>query len=111
MDTLNIAEFSDYIKQKKPTAIIYDDENNSDYMQNIRRRSYTITQPLHISLTFSNICVLCNPNQVHLSSITGTMLFRYIKYVTVDNDCLLGDIVTLYCETEKEKSAYTLIIR
>ena len=111
MNTLNIVEFSDYIKQKKPTTIIYDDKNNGDYMQNIRRRSYTITQPLYISLTFDNIYVLYNPNQVRLSSIAGTMLFKYVKYVTIEYDCLLGDIVTLYCETEKEKSAYTLIIR
>ncbi len=109
---LNLTEFKNYITEKRPKEIIYNDENNSDYMQGIERRCYSIAQPLHMSLTFDNILITTNPNIVQLQSKSGKMRFNYINKVSIDtDDCLLGDIVTLYCNADGKTKAYTLIIR
>lgn len=112
MDMLNITEFKGYIAEKKPKEIIYNDENNSDYMQGAERRCYSIVQPLHMCLTFNNILIATNPNIVQLQSKSGKMRFNHIQMISVDmGSCLLGDIVTLYCNADEKTMAYTLIIR
>lgn len=112
MDMLNISEFKNYITEKKAKEIIYNDENNSDYMQGTERRCYSIAQPLHMCLTFNDILIATNPNIVQLQSKSGKMRFNYIQRVSVDKDiCPLGDVVTLYCNSDEKTRAYTLIIR
>lgn len=109
---LNITEFKDYITEKRPNEIIYNDENNSDYMQGTERRCYTITQTLHMCLTFNNIFIDTNPNIVQLQSKSSKMRFNHIHNVSVDaSGCLLGDVVTLYCNAYEKTKAYTLVIR
>lgn len=112
MDMLNITEFKDYITEKRPKEIIYNDENNGDYMQGTERRCYSIAQPLHMCLTFNDILIATNPNIVQLQSKSGKMRFNHIQRVSVDTgDCLLGDVVTLYCNADEKTRAYTLVIR
>ena len=111
MDVLNIVEFNNYIKRKRPQVIIYDDENNSDYIQGAECRCYSITQPLRMSLTFDNMLIAQNPNIIHLSGKCGTIAFNYVQKISLDSNCLLGDIITLYCQVGKNTTAYTLIIR
>ena len=112
MDMLNIIEFKDYMTDKRPKEIIYNDENNSDYMQEMKRRCYSIAQPLHMCLTFNNILITTNPNIVQLQSNSGKMRFNHIQRVSVDTDgCLLGDVVILYCNADEKTKAYTLVIR
>ena len=71
METVSFIEFRDYIERKNPKVIIYNDENNSDYMQGVKRRCYDISEPLRICLSFSKILVYFNPNIVHLKSNSG----------------------------------------
>ena len=101
-----------YITEKIPKEIIYNDENNSGYMQGTERRCYSIAQPLHMCLTFNNILITTNPNIVQLQSNSGKMRFNHIQRVSVDTDgCLLGDVVILYCNADEKTKAYTLVIR
>lgn len=112
METVSFIEFRDYIEKKKPTVIIYNDENNSDYMQGNKRRCYDISESLRICLSFSKILVCFNPNIVHLNSNSGTMTFNSVQKVRLDlNNNMLGDIITLYCGTKENITAYTLIVR
>lgn len=109
---LNIIEFKDYIAKKKPKEIIYNDENNSDYIQGTERRCYSIALPLHMCLTFNDILITTNPNTVQLQSNSGKMWFNCVCGVCIDTEsCLLGEIVTLYCNLAEKTRAYTLIIR
>ncbi len=108
---MHITEFKDYLTRKRPQEIIYDDGNNSDYIRGAKRRCRSITEPLHMSLTFDNILVVTNPNIVQLKSKIGTMRFNFVRKISIDDDCLLGDIVVLYCNIDGETTAYTLIIR
>lgn len=112
MDMLNIIGFKDYITEKRPKEIIYNDENNSDYIQGTERRCYSIAQPFHMCLTFNNILITTNPNIVQLQSKSGKMRFNHIHRVSIDTSgCLLGDVVTLYCNADEKTKAYTLVIR
>lgn len=112
METVSFIKFKTYIEKKKPTVIIYNDENNSDYMQGTERRCYSIAQPLHMCLTFNDILIATNPNIVQLQSKSGKMRFNYIHRVSVDTSgSLLGDVVTLYCNADEKTKAYTLVIR
>lgn len=111
MDMLNITEFRNYITEKKPKEIIYNDENNSDYIQGTERRCYSIAQPLRMCITFNDILIATNPNIVQLQSKSGKMRFNHIQRVSVDTGgCVLGDVVTLYCNACEKTSAYTLVI-
>ena len=111
MDMLNIIEFKDYMTDKRPKEIIYNDENNSDYMQEMKRRCYSIAQPLHMCLTFNDMIINTNPDIVQLQSKNGKMRFNYVCRISIETGCLLGDIVTLYCGAGGSITAYTLIIR
>ena len=99
-----MTEFKDYITKKRPREIIYNDENNSDYMQG--------TEPLYTCLIFDNILITINPNIIRLKTKSGKMMFYYVQGISVDIcGSLLGDVVTLYCDTGKKIKAYTLIVR
>lgn len=112
MNMVNISEFRDYIKQKNPTEIIYNDENNVDYIKGAKRRYNDISEPLRLSLSFSKILAVFNPNTIYLKGNSGTMRFNSIQKISLDFDsCLLGDIVTLFCKAEENIIAYTLIVR
>ncbi len=111
MEIVSFLEFRDYVEKKNPTVIIYDDGNNSNYIRGAKRRCYSITEPLRMDLTFDSVLMLMNPNIVLLKSNSGTMRFNFVRKISIDNDCLLGDVVTLFCTTEDGTTAYTLIIR
>lgn len=111
METVSFIKFRDYIEKKNPTVIIYNDENNSNYIQGVKRRCYDVLEPLRICLSFSKIIVCFNPNIVHLKSNSGTMTFNSVQKVQIDFNNILGDIVTLYCGTSRNIIAYTLIVR
>lgn len=112
MDMLNITEFKDYITEKRPKEIIYNDENNGDYMQGTERRCYSITQPLHMCLNFDSIIVDAHPHSlmVCLKGKAGMMTFRNVQKIGVDYS-VIGNVVTLYCNADEKTKAYTLIIR
>ena len=77
-------------------------------MQGTERRCYSIAQTLHICLTFNDILIATNPNIVQLQSKNGKMRFNHIQRVSVDTGgCMLGDVVTLYCNTDEKTRAYT----
>lgn len=112
LKTVSFIDFRDYIEKKNPTVIIYDDENNSNYIKGVKRRYYDMSEPLKMCLSFSEILIYFNPNIVYLRSNSGTMTFCNVQKVRLNLDnCALGDIITLYCGTNGNITAYTLIIR
>lgn len=108
MGTLTIPEFNDYLRTKKPTVIIYDDENNSEYKRGYVR--HAVCQPSYISLIFNHICTY--NRAVILKSGSGYIRLNNIEKIDLKLTASpLGEIATLYCKNEDYSTAYTLIIR
>ncbi len=108
MYTSTIAEFSNYLRAKMPTTIIYDDENNSKYKRGYNR--HRICQPSYISLKFNRI--FTESNTVILQCGGGYIRLSNVEKIQLDIDgCALGDIATIYCNNKEYITAYTLVIR
>lgn len=112
METINFIDFKDYILRKNPTVIICNDENNRGYIRGAKHHTYSIDEPLFMSLTFKSMLVLCNPNRIVLGCESGNIYFKNIYKIQIEeNTCLLGDIIDIYCNSNDDKIVYTLIIR
>lgn len=107
----NLLSFRDYCKKTHPVVILYDDENNGEYIPNYPQRG-TTCNPLKLCLAFESIAVDFNPNTVTLKGDSGIMRFCFVTGVNIETaGSPLGDTVTLYCSLGERKASYTLIMR
>lgn len=114
MKTMTLANFDDYIKEKKPTVFIYDDNNNRDK----EGYYYPHSEALFLSLTFENIKIYHHPNAITFKGKDRLMQLSYIDNIIIkENDTLLGDTVIIHTKrifktiTETETDTFTFIMR
>lgn len=104
-----LCEFKRYCEQKKPCVIIYDSCNDSDGSAPCNYASYF--EAASFILAFDSITILYNPNTICFIGECGAMYIHGVRSVSVNNDSVLGDIVTIVARRNTKERRHTFIFR